>query len=129
VSCQIMSRAVTTSPVAGCPGGCVMNDKGRLSAPLVLAGTAEGRQSDRDITVFDSTALAIQDLAIALTALERADDLNLRCSTFRSASPSSNSANRAKCWEQIETTGTPGSRVSASRTDSRSPCALTLAPA
>jgi len=43
----------------------------------VLIGTAEGRTSDDDITVFDSTGLAIQDLAIALAALERADDLRL----------------------------------------------------
>jgi alanine dehydrogenase len=43
----------------------------------VLAGTAEGRQSERDITVFDSTGLAIQDLAIALAAMERADELDL----------------------------------------------------
>ena len=43
----------------------------------VLIGTAEGRKSDDDITVFDSTGLAIQDLAIALAALERAAELNL----------------------------------------------------
>ena len=43
----------------------------------VLIGTAEGRGSDRDITVFDSTGLAIQDLAIALAAMERADELNV----------------------------------------------------
>ncbi len=43
----------------------------------VLAGSAEGRQSDRDITIFDSTGLAIQDLAIALAALEWADNLDL----------------------------------------------------
>jgi alanine dehydrogenase len=34
----------------------------------VLTGTAEGRRSRDDITVFDSTGLAIQDLAIALAA-------------------------------------------------------------
>jgi alanine dehydrogenase len=44
----------------------------------VLIGTAEGRRSDRDITVFDSTGLAIQDLAIALAAMEHADDLDLQ---------------------------------------------------
>jgi ornithine cyclodeaminase/alanine dehydrogenase-like protein (mu-crystallin family) len=44
----------------------------------VLIGTAEGRQSDRDITIFDSTGLAIQDLAIALAAMERADGTNVR---------------------------------------------------
>jgi ornithine cyclodeaminase/alanine dehydrogenase-like protein (mu-crystallin family) len=43
----------------------------------VLAGTAEGRRSDREITVFDSTGLAIQDLAIALAAMERVGDLDL----------------------------------------------------
>jgi alanine dehydrogenase len=42
----------------------------------VLAGMAEGRKSDRDITVFDSTGLAIQDLAIAIAAMERADELD-----------------------------------------------------
>jgi ornithine cyclodeaminase/alanine dehydrogenase-like protein (mu-crystallin family) len=43
----------------------------------VLAGTGPGRQSPDDITIFDSTGLAIQDLAIALAAMERADELNL----------------------------------------------------
>ena len=43
----------------------------------VLIGTAEGRKSDDDTTVFDSTGLAIQDLAIALAALESADELGL----------------------------------------------------
>ena len=42
----------------------------------VLIGAAEGRGSDRDITVFDSTGLAIQDLAIALAAMERANELD-----------------------------------------------------
>jgi ornithine cyclodeaminase/alanine dehydrogenase-like protein (mu-crystallin family) len=39
----------------------------------VLAGSADGRASDDEITLFDSTGLAIQDLAIALAALEAAD--------------------------------------------------------
>jgi alanine dehydrogenase len=43
----------------------------------VLAGTAEGRRGDGEITAFDSTGLAIQDLAIALAALERAGELGL----------------------------------------------------
>jgi ornithine cyclodeaminase/alanine dehydrogenase-like protein (mu-crystallin family) len=38
----------------------------------VLAGDAKGRRSDDEITTFDSTGLAIQDLAIAVTALENA---------------------------------------------------------
>ena len=36
----------------------------------VCAGLAEGRWSEEEITLFDSTGLAIQDLAIALGALE-----------------------------------------------------------
>jgi alanine dehydrogenase len=43
----------------------------------VLLETAAGRQTDDDITVFDSTGLAIQDLAIALAAMERAGELDL----------------------------------------------------
>ena len=42
----------------------------------VLIGTAEGRMSEGDITIFDSTGLAIQDLAIALAAIERAGELD-----------------------------------------------------
>ena len=44
----------------------------------VLAGRAESRRSDEEVTVFDSTGLAIQDLGIALAALERADGLALQ---------------------------------------------------
>ncbi|HSS81662.1 MAG TPA: hypothetical protein VLK24_10740 [Gaiellaceae bacterium] len=44
---------------------------------FVLAGEAEGRRSDAEITTFDSTGLAIQDLAIALAALEQRDELDL----------------------------------------------------
>jgi alanine dehydrogenase len=43
----------------------------------VLTGEAAGRQARDDITLFDSTGLAIQDLAIALAALERVDELEL----------------------------------------------------
>jgi ornithine cyclodeaminase/alanine dehydrogenase-like protein (mu-crystallin family) len=43
----------------------------------VLAGTASGREHENEITSFDSTGLAIQDLAIALAAMERAAELEL----------------------------------------------------
>ena len=43
----------------------------------VLVGDAEGRRADDEITTFDSTGLAIQDLAIALAALERRSELDL----------------------------------------------------
>ncbi|HEY8645103.1 MAG TPA: ornithine cyclodeaminase family protein [Gaiellaceae bacterium] len=41
----------------------------------VLTGAAEGRRDDAEITAFDSTGLAIQDLAIALAAIEAAGEL------------------------------------------------------
>jgi alanine dehydrogenase len=44
----------------------------------VLTGAAEGRRSPEEITVFDSTGLAIQDLAIAIAAYERAGELDLK---------------------------------------------------
>ena len=43
----------------------------------VLTGNATGRTSDDEITAFDSTGLAIQDLAIALAAMEKAGELAL----------------------------------------------------
>jgi alanine dehydrogenase len=43
----------------------------------VLTGAAPGRNDTNEITVFDSTGLAIQDLAIAKAALARAGDLDL----------------------------------------------------
>jgi ornithine cyclodeaminase/alanine dehydrogenase-like protein (mu-crystallin family) len=41
----------------------------------VLAGLAPGRASAEEITTFDSTGLAIQDLALALAVLERIEEL------------------------------------------------------
>ena len=43
----------------------------------VLTGEADGRRADDEITIFDSTGLAIQDLAIAIAAFERAAELDL----------------------------------------------------
>jgi ornithine cyclodeaminase/alanine dehydrogenase-like protein (mu-crystallin family) len=44
----------------------------------VLADQAEGRRSPDEVTVFDSTGLAIQDLAIALAAFAQAEQLDLQ---------------------------------------------------
>jgi ornithine cyclodeaminase/alanine dehydrogenase-like protein (mu-crystallin family) len=37
----------------------------------VLLGEEEGRRSDEEITIFDSTGLAVQDLAVAIAVYER----------------------------------------------------------
>jgi alanine dehydrogenase len=44
----------------------------------VLAGSADGRGSSDEITVFDSTGLAIQDLAVALAAFQEHAALGLQ---------------------------------------------------
>ena len=54
-------------------GAIIQDDATQLGD--VLAGTTPGRQSKDDITIFDSTGLAIQDLAIALAVIERSGDL------------------------------------------------------
>ena len=43
----------------------------------VLAGDADGRRAADETTAFDSTGLALQDLAVALVALESVDALDL----------------------------------------------------
>ena len=61
---------------AGVLAGVVTRDR-VTDIGLVLAGEADGRRSASDITLFDSTGLAIQDLAIAKVAAAKAGDLDL----------------------------------------------------
>jgi ornithine cyclodeaminase/alanine dehydrogenase-like protein (mu-crystallin family) len=48
------------------------------SLGAVLSGSADGRRDAADITLFDSTGLALQDLAIAKAAYAKADALDLQ---------------------------------------------------
>jgi alanine dehydrogenase len=56
----------------------VLGRDGVTELGAVLAGSAQGRRSDDEATVFDSTGLAIQDLAIARAAMDRAPELDLQ---------------------------------------------------
>jgi len=56
----------------------LLSREGVTELGAVLAGDAPGRQDESDVTLFDSTGLAIQDLAIALAAVEVADELDLQ---------------------------------------------------
>jgi ornithine cyclodeaminase/alanine dehydrogenase-like protein (mu-crystallin family) len=59
-----------------CEEGLVSReDVGLIGA--VLAGDAEGRRAPGEITTFDSTGLAIQDLAIAIACFDQAGALDL----------------------------------------------------
>jgi alanine dehydrogenase len=40
--------------------------------PDVINGTVPGRTSESEVTIFDSTGLAIQDIAVAILAYTRA---------------------------------------------------------
>jgi ornithine cyclodeaminase/alanine dehydrogenase-like protein (mu-crystallin family) len=57
-------------------GAVTRSDVTALGA--VLAGSADGRRDAGDITLFDSTGLALQDLAIAKAAYAKADALDLQ---------------------------------------------------
>jgi ornithine cyclodeaminase/alanine dehydrogenase-like protein (mu-crystallin family) len=57
-------------------GAVTRDDVTSLGA--VLAGSADGRRDAGDITLFDSTGLALQDLAIAKAAFAKADGLDLQ---------------------------------------------------
>jgi len=61
---------------AGVGAGVVTRDR-VTELGRVLAGDTEGRRSAEDVTLFDSTGLAIQDLAIARVAVARAETLDL----------------------------------------------------
>ncbi len=61
---------------AGVEAGVVSHDQ-VTELGRVLTGEADGRRSPTEITLFDSTGLAIQDLAIAKVAAQRADELDL----------------------------------------------------
>ena len=71
------SRRATaaSSPPRSRPARSNATDVTELGA--VLTGDAEGRRAADEITIFDSTGLAIQDLAIAIAAYERAGELDL----------------------------------------------------
>jgi alanine dehydrogenase len=47
------------------------------SLPEVIAGRLKGRESDDQVTVFDSTGLAIEDIAVASLVYDRALDKNV----------------------------------------------------
>jgi ornithine cyclodeaminase/alanine dehydrogenase len=44
---------------------------------VVIAGETDGRQSDKDITIFDSTGIALQDLMVSKLALDKAESLGI----------------------------------------------------
>ncbi len=77
VFCDDWEQASHGGELAHAVDAGVVHEENVTQLGAVLAGSATGRRDDDEITVFDSTGLAIQDLAIALAALEQVDELEL----------------------------------------------------
>jgi alanine dehydrogenase len=75
VFCDDWEQASHNGDLVHAVGAGVLGRDAVTELGAVLTGRAGGRASAEEITVFDSTGLAIQDLAIALAALERLDEL------------------------------------------------------
>ena len=69
VFCDDSEQASHNGEIAHAVKAEALATRGCTDLGAVLAGDASGRSSDDEITIFDSTGLAIQDLAIALAAL------------------------------------------------------------
>jgi ornithine cyclodeaminase/alanine dehydrogenase-like protein (mu-crystallin family) len=70
VFCDEWEQASHGGELTGAVAAGVLSRGEVTELGAVCAGLAQGRGADGEITIFDSTGLAIQDLAIALGALE-----------------------------------------------------------
>ncbi|HEX6762676.1 MAG TPA: ornithine cyclodeaminase family protein [Gaiellaceae bacterium] len=77
VFCDDWEQASHGGELAAVVGAGLIDEGDVTRLGDVLDGTAAGRRGDDEITAFDSTGLAIQDLAIAIAALARVGDLDL----------------------------------------------------
>ncbi len=75
VFCDDWEQASHGGELAHAVDAGVLREADVTQIGAVLSGTASGRRDDDEITVFDSTGLAIQDLAIVLAALEHVEEL------------------------------------------------------
>jgi ornithine cyclodeaminase/alanine dehydrogenase-like protein (mu-crystallin family) len=75
--CDDWEQASHGGELAGAVAAGLVGREDVTDLGAVLAGEADGRRADDEITLFDSTGLAIQDLAIAKAAYERRSQLDL----------------------------------------------------
>ncbi len=68
--CDEWEQAASGGELAGAVAAGVVGRDGVTQLGDVIAGRAEGRRSAEEITLFDSTGLAIQDLGIATAVYE-----------------------------------------------------------
>jgi ornithine cyclodeaminase/alanine dehydrogenase-like protein (mu-crystallin family) len=77
VFCDDWEQASHGGELAAAVGAGVLRREAVTQLGDVLAGDATGRTGDGEITLFDSTGLAIQDLAVALAAVSESAALDL----------------------------------------------------
>jgi alanine dehydrogenase len=75
--CDDWEQASHGGELAGAVSAGVVSRADVTELGSVLLGSAEGRRTAEEVTLFDSTGLAIQDLAIAKAAYTKAGDLDL----------------------------------------------------
>ena len=68
--CDEWEQAASGGELAGAVAAGVVSRDGVTQLGDVIAGRSEGRRSQEEITLFDSTGLAIQDLAIAIAVYD-----------------------------------------------------------
>jgi alanine dehydrogenase len=76
--CDDWEQASHGGELAAAVAAAVVRREDVTEIGAVLVGDAEGRRSANDITLFDSTGLAIQDLALAKAAYAKAGELDLQ---------------------------------------------------
>ena len=65
------------TPHTTCISACFIESVDDICAlGLVTLGKTQGRESNREITVFDSSGIAIQDLTAALAIFDAAQEMN-----------------------------------------------------
>ncbi|MDE3238854.1 MAG: ornithine cyclodeaminase family protein [Paracoccaceae bacterium] len=74
VFCDERAQSVTLGEAQHAVGAGLIAAEAITEIGAVVAGLAPGRQSDDDITLFDGTGVALQDLAVAAKALARAQE-------------------------------------------------------
>ncbi len=75
--CDDWEQASHGGELTGAVAAGVVTRDGVTELGAVLAGSAPGRSGTDEITLFDSTGLAIQDLGVARAAFAKADELDL----------------------------------------------------
>jgi alanine dehydrogenase len=70
IFCDEWRQASHGGELTGAVAAGIVSEEDVTELGAVCAGLAPGRRSDEEVTLFDSTGLAIQDLAIVLGALE-----------------------------------------------------------